>query len=109
MYQDRDDWDGDSHRFNPNVHYRLYLSSVTGLAGAICVQDFDYPGYDARLILHPDAWATEAEAEGVLVGLLPAIDTAREASKTLTPQLAFRVMARTARIAGSEIATGELR
>lgn len=69
MYLERDDWNGDPHRHNPDVHYRLYAG--TNGPTVICVQDSDYIDYDARCILSPDAWDTEGAAEQALAMLLP--------------------------------------
>jgi len=69
MYQDHDDWDGDEHHFNPDVHYRLYVGHRDNTPTVICVQDFDYFDYDARRILSSQAWQTEAEAEAALMDL----------------------------------------
>ncbi len=75
-YRDKDDWYGDRHYRNGAVHYRLYVGR-DGKPTTICVQDFDYHDYDARLIVSPEAWKTEAEAEQALVSLLPAINGTR--------------------------------
>ncbi len=75
-YLERDDWTGDTHSGNDEVHYRLYVGR-DGKPTTICVQWFDYFDYDARLILSPDAWPTEAEAEQALVRILPAINGTR--------------------------------
>lgn len=93
MYERPDDWDGDPSRSNPEVHYRLYSSTSSGVT-VICVQDFDYPGYDARQILSPDAWPTEANAERALARLLPEIASA-EASlpTTLSAGMHARMLA----------------
>lgn len=66
MYKDRDDWEGDPHRFSPDVHYRLYASPVDGSPVVICVQDFDYLDHDARRILSPYAYSSESDAEMAL-------------------------------------------
>lgn len=71
MYNTKDDWNGDNHRFDPTVHYRLYLSPNDDKPTVICVQDFDYLDYDARRILSSDAWRTDYDAEEALINLLP--------------------------------------
>lgn len=55
----------DPHRHKQEVHYRLYHSPANGPV-VICVQDFDYPDYDANRIMSPDAYDTEEEAEAAL-------------------------------------------
>jgi hypothetical protein len=61
--------DIDLHRFNPDVHYRIYLGR-DGKATVICVQDFDYPDYDEARFLSPDAWDDEADADVALGHLI---------------------------------------
>lgn len=58
----------DLHRFNPDVHYRLY----DGRSGptVICVQDFDYLDYDGTKFLSSQAWDNELEAEWALIRLV---------------------------------------
>ncbi len=52
----------------PNeVHYRLYRS--WGVIRVICVQDFDYVDYDAKLFVGDTCYKTEAEAEKAAKGL----------------------------------------
>lgn len=63
------------------MHYRLYLGH-DGQPTAICVQDFDYPGYEQNRLLSNKAFDTEDEANdalrllladaAVVLGLLPA-------------------------------------
>jgi hypothetical protein len=55
----------DSHRHRDDVHYRLYDHATMGLV-TICVQWFDYYGYDAMRIMTPEAYDTE---EGVELAL----------------------------------------
>jgi hypothetical protein len=55
------DPDFDPHRGNPDVHYRLYDSDSYGLT-VVCVQDFDYPDYDHRRFVSPEAYADERAA-----------------------------------------------
>lgn len=55
----------DPHRRNPEPHYRLYRDR-DGLPVVICVQDFDYPDYDAARFLSPEAWSTEVQANAAL-------------------------------------------
>lgn len=78
MYTTRDDWAGDPHRHNRRVHYRLYMGRDDRPA-VICVQDFDYVDYDARLILSPGAWDVEADAEQALAALLTALYVVEQA------------------------------
>jgi hypothetical protein len=93
MYQTRDDWEGDQHRSNPRVHYRLYVAP-DGAPAVICVQDFDYFDYDARRMLSPDAWDTESGAERALTELIPAIAIVSGAlPATLDPGLRSRMLA----------------
>lgn len=66
-------WDGDPHRDNPNVHFRLY-SDRNGRPTVICVQDFDYPDYNPQRILSSQAWDTQDDAEAALAELLAAAD-----------------------------------
>lgn len=59
--------DYDPHRYNANVHYRLFRTYPDGKPGVICMQDFDYDvDFDSRRLLSPDAWDTEEEAETAL-------------------------------------------
>lgn len=60
------DPDTDFHRFNPRVHYRLYLSPRNEGAVVICVQDFDYYDYDPNRFLSNEAFTNEADAEAAL-------------------------------------------
>lgn len=63
--------DYDPHRFNPNVHYRLFRTFPNGEPGVICMQDFDYDvDFDPSRLLSPDAWDTEQEAEEALKALM---------------------------------------
>jgi hypothetical protein len=48
-------------RRNREVHYRRYLSD-SGSVIAICVQDFDYPGYDPSRFVDLVSFPTELEA-----------------------------------------------
>lgn len=83
MYTAHDDWDGDPHRWDSQVHYRLYVGR-DGQPAVICAQDFDYFDYDARRMLSPEAWPLEAQAEQALVELLPSLAAAgRQASAAL--------------------------
>jgi hypothetical protein len=59
------DPDLDPNRSNPDVHYRLYLSIRFGLT-VVCVQDFDYPNYDAARFVTYQAWDTEQAANVAL-------------------------------------------
>ncbi|MFI6031584.1 hypothetical protein [Amycolatopsis magusensis] len=69
------------HQHNSAVHYRLYLGR-DGRPCVICVQDFDYPGYEQHRLLSNKAFATEHEADdalrllladaAVVLGILPA-------------------------------------
>lgn len=72
-YTEPKDWADDAHASNDEVHYRLYVGR-DGKPTTICVQWFDYFDYDARRILSPDAWDTEAEADRALVDLMPTVD-----------------------------------
>lgn len=78
-YITRDDWSGDLGRHRLDVHYRLYVSPRDNQVAVICAQDHDYLDYDARRILSPEVYETEAEAEGALIDLLPAISRAGHA------------------------------
>lgn len=60
----------DPHRWNPNVHYRLYRSPQDEQPTVICVQDFDYYDYDASRFLSRDAWDCERDAEEALALLV---------------------------------------
>lgn len=74
------DPDSERHRYNPEVHYRLYLGR-DGKPSVICVQDFDYPDYDQARFLSNRAYTSEDEAQQALrllradaatvLGLLP--------------------------------------
>lgn len=98
MYTTYDDWDGDPHRHNREVHYRLYVTKFHNQPSVICAQDFDYADYDARRILSSDAWDTETEAERVLMALLPAIAEADRALPTaLDADMRGRMIAATVR------------
>lgn len=79
-YLTRDDWDNDPHRYNGDVHYRLYMSHRGHEPVVICVQDFDYVDYDARRIMSTDAWDTEAER--AYAALLPKIAKVQAALPT---------------------------
>jgi hypothetical protein len=96
MYTRDDDWD--EHRWNPEVHYRLYVGR-DGRPCVICVQDFDYFDYDARLVLSPEAWESEFEAEQELLRLLPVLTTAHESVAGLNTErlLGARLVARAVR------------
>ena len=59
------DTERDVHRFNSDVHYRLYDSEQFGPT-VVCVQDFDYRDYDGHRFMSYEAFATEAEAEACL-------------------------------------------
>lgn len=63
------DRDHDMARFNPDVHYRFYLSRRDNRPTVITVQDFDYPDYDDDRFIGP--WSFDDE------------DTARKALQTL--------------------------
>ena len=58
------DPESDRHRYQPEVHYRLYQ----GREGptVICVQDFDYPDYDTNLFLSNRSFTTEDDARAAL-------------------------------------------
>jgi hypothetical protein len=56
------DPDADRHRHRDDVHYRLYDHATMGPT-TICVQWFDYNGYDAMRIMTPEAYDTEEGAE----------------------------------------------
>lgn len=53
------------HRWNRDVHYRLYDTGERGVV-VICVQDFDYPDYDEDSFVSTQAWDSEQQAEEVL-------------------------------------------
>lgn len=59
----------DRHRYNPEPHYRLYLSPRDNKPTLICVQANDYLDYDDSRFLSPDAWDDEIEAECALGAL----------------------------------------
>ena len=108
-YDHRDDWTGDEHHYNPAVHYRLYLSPRSGAPTVICVQDFDYLDYDARRILSPEAWDSEADAEEALLDLSTAIAAASRAVPfDLDPDLRGRLLARAIRGAERVVDLGVL-
>ena len=88
-----DDWDGDPHHINGAVHYRLYAGKNGPTI--ICAQDFDYCDYDARRILSPDGWDSEAAAEAALIELLPAVADAerRIGDVSLNPDLRAHLLA----------------
>lgn len=95
-YQAEDDWIGDPHSGNQAVHYRLY-AAPNGVA-VICVQNFDYFDYDARLILSPHAWDSEDDAERALMELLPAVKAADDLlPAALDPDMRMRMLARSVR------------
>lgn len=79
--------DHDPHRYNSDVHYRLYLDHK-GKPAVICVQDFDYPDYDPARFLSPDAWNNEADAELALSALLRAVEMIAS-TMTVTVQLPY--------------------
>jgi hypothetical protein len=56
------DPEADSHRHRDDVHYRLYDHATMGPV-TICMQWFDYSGYDAMRIMTPEAYDTEEGAE----------------------------------------------
>lgn len=92
-YTEHNDWSDDAHSGNDEAHYRLYVGR-DGKPTTICVQWFDYFHYDARRILSPDAWETEAYAEQALVNLQPTIDlVARELSPNLDVEVYARALA----------------
>lgn len=74
------DPDNDPHRFNPEVHYRLYLGR-DDKPTVICVQDFDYHHYDPDRFIGNAAFGDEKDAEtglrqvlieaATLLGVLP--------------------------------------
>lgn len=93
-YTARDDWDGDEGRHDDRVHYRLFVGHPDGQAAVICVQDFDYLDLDARRILSPKAFGTEAGAEQGLIGLLSSLSRAEHAlPDNLDPDLRARMLA----------------
>lgn len=49
------------HRHNPDVHYRRYLGRDDRIT-VVCVQNFDYPDYDASRFVDLAAFETELEA-----------------------------------------------
>ncbi len=72
----------DRHRFNPNVHYRLFRTFPNGEPGVICMQDHDYDvDFDESRLLSPDAWPTEREAQEALDAFMTV--RVREALETL--------------------------
>lgn len=75
-----DKWAGDPHRYNPNVHFRLY-SGQHDRPVVICVQDFDYPDYDPNRILSSQAWDTQDDADAALAALLAETDPNANAFK----------------------------
>jgi hypothetical protein len=95
-YTEHNDWTGDPHTGDRRVHYRLYMTP-DGKPTLICVQDFDYFDYDARLILSPEAWDREADAEDALVDLLPRINTVAGGLGLLDGDVRSRVLARLVR------------
>jgi hypothetical protein len=97
-YDHHDDWAGDEHCNNPAVHYRLYLSPRTGAPTVICMQDFDYHDYDARLMISSEAWDSESAAEEALLDLAPTIPVASRAVPfDLERDLRGRLLARAIR------------
>lgn len=56
----------DRARYNPDVHYRLYLSHRGEGAVVICVQDFDYYDYEEDRFIGYESFETEAAAEAAL-------------------------------------------
>jgi hypothetical protein len=56
------DPEADRHRHRDEPHYRLYDHATMGPI-TICVQWFDYYGYDAMRIMTPEAYDTEEQAE----------------------------------------------
>ncbi len=108
-YTTHDDWSGDEGRHEYAVHFRLYVGR-NAEPTVICVQDFDYLSYDARRILSPAVYATEAEAESALIGLLPAVGAAAaRLSDLLDPDLRARMFASLVRdsIKAAQAAEGE--
>ena len=69
------DPDHDPNRFNPDVHYRFYLSHRENRATVVCVQDFDYRDYDQDRFIGPWAFTDEATANQELEKLM--IDAAK--------------------------------
>ena len=57
----------DPHRYNPNVHYRLYQGPNGPMVA--CLQDFDYYDYDASKFLSPEAWDDEEAAKIALLAV----------------------------------------
>lgn len=64
------DPDKDMNRFNPDVHYRFYLSRKDNRATVIEVRDIDYPDYDANRFIGPWAFDNEDTANRALEALL---------------------------------------
>lgn len=62
------DPESESHRFQSDVHYRLYQ----GREGptVICVQDFDYVDYDTEKFLSNRSFTTDEDARAALRLLL---------------------------------------
>lgn len=63
------DPDSERHRYNGDVHYRLYFGR-DGEPCVICVQDFDYVDYNENRLLSNTAFDTEQAAEDALRLLL---------------------------------------
>lgn len=63
----------DPNRTNPDAHYRLYYSKRDRALVVICVQDFDYPDYDANCFVDYVGYTTEADAELALVEFLATV------------------------------------
>ncbi len=56
------------HRWTTEPHYRRYLAA-DGRITAVCVQDFDYPDYDASRFVDGRAFDEQAEAETAAVAI----------------------------------------
>lgn len=94
MYDNEKDWLDDPGFYNGDAHYRLYLNKL-GAYSVICVQDSDYMDYDARMILYPESWDLESDAEKFLFKVLPIMDKVRvDLSNNVTTELRYRLLAR---------------
>ena len=72
-------------RHQHEVHWRHYLDKQ-GRPMVVCVQDFDYPDYDASRFLDAKAFDSEAEARETPIDLLDimlAATTREEAADAL--------------------------
>lgn len=72
----------DSHRYNPDVHFRRYLGR-DDTPVVVCVQDHDYHGYDTSRFLDSQAFSDEDTAQDTpldLVDMLQASHTSDDPS-----------------------------